>query len=283
MIRIKASLLFAFIAGSAEVAPSAELKPVTAGVWEEYLRSHEASLRARLTGASTFLWMDEVPGQRDKVRHGEIVVAPMVGDGTQSVQYGLIHHWIGAAFIPNATLPALLAIIEDYESYKNIYKPVVVDSQLLRSDATGHEFSMVWVRHALFVQAAVRASYQGREFVVDPHRRYSLVDATRIQQIENYGRSSERLLPPDTGSGFIRRIHSTTRYEENDRGVYLEVEAIALSRDIPASVRWIAAPVVNHLSINSLKTTLQQTRRAVQVHQMRSASSDKPSPGTPTQ
>jgi len=272
MIRTKGSLLFALIAGGcAGIAPCAELKPVTAVAWQEYLRSSEAGQQARLSDANTFLWIDDVAGRKEKVRRGDIVVAPVVGDGTQNVQNGLIHHWIGAVFIPNVTLNALLAVIDDYDSYKTVYKPVVVDSQSLRSDATGHEFSMVWVRHALFVHAAMRARYQAREFVVDPHRRYSVVDATCIQQIENYGSPAERLLPPDTGSGFLWRIHSTSRYEQNDGGVYLEVEVIALSRDIPPSVRWVAVPVVNHLSIASLKTTLHQTRQAVQVQEMRAS------------
>lgn len=60
-----------------------------------------------------------------------------------------------------------------------------------------------------------------------------------------------------------RRIHSIARYEERDGGVYFELEAIALTRDIPASLAWMVKPVVNHLSINSLTTTLRQTRDAV--------------------
>jgi len=45
--------------------------------------------------------------------------------------------------------------------------------------------------------------------------------------------------------------------------VYLELEAMALTRDIPASLAWVIAPAVSHLSINSLTTTLRQTRDAV--------------------
>jgi hypothetical protein len=71
------------------------------------------------------------------------------------------------------------------------------------------------------------------------------------------------LLPPGTGNGFIWRIRSVARYEERDGGVYLELEAMALTRDIPASLAWMANPIVNHLSINSLTTTLRQTRDAV--------------------
>jgi len=38
---------------------------------------------------------------------------------------------------------------------------------------------------------------------------------------------------------------------------------MALTRDIPASLAWMVNPVVNHLSVNSLSTTLRQTRDAV--------------------
>jgi hypothetical protein len=70
-----------------------------------------------------------------------------------------------------------------------------------------------------------------------------------LQQIEDYGRPGEHLWPPDTGGGFIWRIYSVSQYEERDGGVYLEIEAIVLSRGIPSSVRWLVIPVANHLAV----------------------------------
>lgn len=43
---------------------------------------------------------------------------------------------------------------------------------------------------------------------------------------------------------------------------------MALSRDIPGSLRWIVNPIVSHMSIDSLKTTLRQTRDAVDTQQV---------------
>ena len=122
---------------------------------------------------------------------------------------------------------------------------------------------MVWHHRVLFVTAAIQSRYQGRDVVVTSQRGYNVADSTEVQEIEEYGHAGAHVLPPDTGSGFIWRLHSIARYEERDGGVYLELEAIALTRDIPASVRWLVKPVVNHLSINSLTTTLRQTRDAV--------------------
>jgi hypothetical protein len=47
--------------------------------------------------------------------------------------------------------------------------------------------------------------------------------------------------------------------------VYLEIEAIALTRDIPLSVFWLVNPAVHRLSMSSLTVTLRQTRQAVDM------------------
>lgn len=53
---------------------------------------------------------------------------------------------------------------------------------------------------------------------------------------------------------------------EGEGGVYFEVEAIALSRDIPAMLRLMVEPVVRRVSRNSLATALRQTQEAVLGH-----------------
>jgi hypothetical protein len=180
-----------------------------------------------------------------------------------AVPNGLIHDWIGAVFIPNATVGSLLAVLHDYDRYKDIYQPAVTDSKCLELNAADQDFSMTWQHHVLFVNAAMQGQYRAHDIAIDSRRGYGVVDATRIQEIEDYGRPSERLLPADAGTGFIWRIRSISRYLERDGGVYLEIEAIALTRDIPSSLRWLVTPVVNHLSVSSLTTTLSQTREAV--------------------
>jgi hypothetical protein len=207
--------------------------------------------------------MEETADRARRVKRGEIVIAPLVGHGTQSVPDGLIHDWIGAVFIPNATIESLLNVVHDYDRYKDIYKPVVTDSRSLEAREAEQEFSMAWQKHMLFLNAAMRGRYRAHDVIIDSHRGYSIVEATTLQQIEDYGRAGEHLLPPDTGSGFIWRIYSIVRYEQRDGGVYLEIEGIALSRDVPSSMRWLVDPVVNHLSVSSLTTTLRQTREAI--------------------
>ena len=45
--------------------------------------------------------------------------------------------------------------------------------------------------------------------------------------------------------------------------MYVELEAMALSRDIPGAFRWAADPIVRRVSKNSLLTSLRQMQEAV--------------------
>jgi hypothetical protein len=85
----------------------------------------------------------------------------------------------------------------------------------------------------------------------------------RIQDVVNHGQPSELKLSPGTGNGFIWRLFSISRFEERDSGVYVELEVMALSRCVPAGLRWLVNPVVSRLSQSSLVTSLSQTREAV--------------------
>lgn len=240
-----------------------ELQAGTVNAWEEYIQGVKSRIQTQAAPTRPFLWIDESPERRAQVERGEVVVAPVVGHGTKSVPDGLIHDWIGAVFIPNATIESLSRVLHDYNRYKEIYKPVVADSRTLGCTDENQEFAMVWQRRVLFVNAAMEGQYRSREIALDARHGYNVADTTTVQEIEDYGRANQRLLPPNTGKGFIWRLHSIARYEETDGGVYLELEVIALTRDIPASLGWLVNPVVNRLSMNSLTTTLRQTRQAV--------------------
>lgn len=245
------------------IAQAAELQSDTVSAWSLHVKDAERRMQERAARSLPFLWSDELPDRAAQVRRGDVVVAPMVGSGAQSVPHGLVHDWIGAIFIPGGTIDSLLAVVHDYDNYQHMYRPVVASSRTLACTDATQEFQMVWQRKVLFVTSAVEGHYRAQDFVLDEHRGYSVAETVEVREIERYGHTGEHLLPPGTGNGFIWRIRSVARYEERDGGVYLELRAMALTRDIPASVAWMVNPVVNRLAINSLTTTLRQTRDAV--------------------
>jgi hypothetical protein len=245
-------------------ANTIEPKPDTLSGWDEYIRNVETRMKERLDGHTRFLWTDESAERRQQIAAGAILVAPMIADGTLRVPHALIHHWIGAVFIPGVTIDSLSTLMLNYSAYKDFYKPTIVDSKLLTCIGSDQTFWMRWQRKVLFVTVSMEGQYQTRHIQVDRYRGYNVADAIQIQEIENYGRPDQRLLPPGTGDGYMWKLHSITRYEERDGGVNLEIEVMALSRDIPFGTRWLVNPIVNRISSDSLTTTLQQTRDAAQ-------------------
>ena len=242
---------------------AAELQADTLKAWDAYIEHADIRMSSRLNSAQPFLWADESDNRRRDVRRGEIVVAPVLNHGSISVPAGLIHHWIGTAFIPHSNIDRLVGVLQDYDRFKDFYKPVIADSHFLGCNQKNPEFSMTWHRHVLFVNAAMEGRCQAHHFAISPRRGYSIANMTQLREIEQYGHPGEHALPIDTGHGFIWRMHDITRYEEREGGVYLEVEAIALTRDIPASLRWLVSGIVKHLSFDSMETMLRQTRDAV--------------------
>jgi len=246
------------------ISRATELREETLKVWDEYVHTANVRMEQRLHGDRPFLWMDEVPGRAQSVREGQIVVAP-ADNGSPRVPHGLIHDWVGAVFIPEASIDDVFAVVNDYDRYHEIYKPGVVDSKLLDSFGGERKFSMVMMQRVLSVTAAVDGEYQSRCFRLAPERWYCISYSTCLREIKNFKEANEQELPPGSGNGYVWRLYSITRFQQQDGGVYAEVEAIGLSRDIPIEIRWLVKPIVERLPRNAVSLTLEQTRNSVRT------------------
>jgi len=242
---------------------AADLNQETLNAWNEYIRGVNFEMNERSAGAAPFFWMDEAPGRRERVRLGEILVEPASKESPVKIPQGLIHNWLGAVFIPNATISSVFRLLNDYGHYDRIYNPAVVDGKLLNVSGAMRQFSLVLAEKAPFVTAAIVSEYTSQSVRLDKHRSYTITYSTRIQQIDNYGRPGAHELPPDQGTGYIWRLFSIQRFEERDGGVYSELETIALSRSIPFEIHWLVMPILQHLPRETMTATLQKTRDAV--------------------
>jgi hypothetical protein len=241
---------------------AAELAPETLRAWNDYIRTENSQLAGRPSG-SPFLWIDESPDRQRRVHDGEILISPATKNVPKSISHGLIHHWIGAAFLPDTRLEDVFAVVRDYGRYKDYYAPNVLASQPLHKCDSGMRFSLVILNKALFANTALDAEFQESYSQVSEKKWYGVVSSTRVQQVDNYGEANESKLAPDEGSGYIWRLYSLSRFEQRDGGVYIELEAIALSRNVPASLHWLVNPIVRRVSKNSLEVSLQKTAEAV--------------------
>jgi hypothetical protein len=245
-------------------ASAAELKQETLDAWDQHLQAANARMADRAQG--NFLWADESADRLRRVRSGEVVVSP-IGPKPEGVPSGLIHNWIGAAFIRGAHIEDVLAVVRDYDRYSEFYKPSIIDAKTLSRKPSDDHFSVIVVDKAMFMKRALDSEYQSHFVQVDARTWYSLAATTRVQEM-----SDSRVIPENEGSGYIWRLATISRFEERDGGVYLEIEAMALSRPIPMTLHWLVDPIVRRVSRSSLATSLAQTREAAHTRSESAAS-----------
>jgi len=239
----------------------AELSPETLTAWDAYVQAQNARI-AEYSSAKPFLWSDASPDRLRRLHNGETVVAPF-GENPHRVPHGLVHHWIGAVFLPGVRLPEVLSVVRDYGSYKDFYAPNVIESRVCRHTDTEDTFSLRMLNKAAVAKFALDTEFQDSFRRLDDNKWYSVSYTTRVREVENYGTPDEHDAPPNTGRGLIWRLYSISRFEQRDGGVYLELEAVALSRDVPGGLGWLVEPIVRRTSRASLHVSLEKTGEAV--------------------
>jgi len=262
-VRTKAVPAILFVLLAAASSTATELKQQTLQAWEAYVRAANMRMEERASGQSPFLWVDEKPDLVQRVRAGEVLVAPVDSHNPHKVPHGLIHHWIGAMFLPDAKLDDVMRVLDNYDRYKDFYKPIVVKSKLLERTDDHEKVTLLMVQKAFSVTAAVETDNEVRVVRPDANRAYSLSDSVRVQEIADYGQPREHALPEGQGPGYVWKEFSVSRLEQRDGGVYVEMETIAMSRGIPVALRWMIKPLVEALPRKIMLATLNNTRDAV--------------------
>jgi hypothetical protein len=181
--------------------PAAELTPASLKVWEDEVALADTRMAARLAAGAKFLSIDE-----DHLSGGEIVVEPAQGKGMQPVKGGaLIHHWVGAAFIPNATVKDVFSVVRNYAGYQDIYRPATVKSELVRQTESEDHFFMRLSEKLLGVTGTIDGEYESKYFPAGDHRWYSVTRSTQLQQVIHLGQPDEHKLDPGEGDGYLWR------------------------------------------------------------------------------
>jgi hypothetical protein len=80
--------------------------------------------------------------------------------------------------------------------------------------------------------------------------------------------SEDLRLPEGEGSGYLWNLFSVARLEQGDRGVYIEIESIALSRAIPGFVQLVVDPIVRRVSRDSMIAPIKSTEEAVRLNSL---------------
>jgi len=234
------------------------LEPQTVRAFDQYVKDREAEMQGR----GRFLWCDGAAACLSTVKREEVMVHARNPKGVHEVTGGLIHDWQGATFVPGAKLAKAMDLLRNYDGYKRVYAPEVIDSKLLSRQG---ERSRVYLRlrKKKVITVILNTEYDTVFERVDATHGRSRSLSTRIAEVEYAATQDEHELPPGLDHGFMWRLNSYWRFEERDGGVYIECEAISLSRGVPALLSSLMAPILRQLPRESLEKTLLATRRAL--------------------
>jgi hypothetical protein len=271
--RISFGLRYALAVGLTLVPPpagAAELRPEASQGFDKYIRLTEQRMRGELAPGGAFLWADGLAEPRRSEVHARLQRGEVVSEklqtadpsGHSSTPGALVHHWVGTVFIPGATLGQLLAVVQDYDRHAEYYKPDV--EQSMKVGQSGNDFKVHYrLTKKKIVTVILDADYDVQSHFMDATHAYSNSYSTRIAQVENAGEANEHELPPGKDGGFMWRLNSYWRYFDSGSGVYVQCEAISLTRDIPTGLNWLVGSFVESVPKESLEFTLQSTRAAV--------------------
>ncbi len=243
----------------APLAAAAELKPETTAAYQKYIAALDTQMAAQDHSQSGFLWIARDAARQQAVRRGEIVTQQVK---SLSVPDGMIQHWIGGVFLPGATLARVEKVDQDYADYAKIYGPDISRVKVLSHE--GNHFVVSYRITKTKVLTAVVDTVQAIDYLpLGPTRLAIQSRSESVRQVEDAGKPSERDLAEGEGSGFLWAMNSYWRMEERDGGVYMECEAITLSRDVPFGLGALIDPILQSFAEDSLKKTMEAKRRAV--------------------
>lgn len=249
---------------------ASELKQTTTTAFDRYVSATEARFASELRPEGTFLYIDGMnPDARrqayDQLKQGEILVEKLEtkASGVSSdIPDGMLHHWVGLIFIPGATLARTLPIVKDYDRRADLYKPDVIASRTIAHN--GDDFKMfLRLRQKKFTTIVFNTDYNVHWGKVGANKVYSNSISTRIAELKDPDKPDGEEFPVGTGHGYLWRLNTYWRFEEKDGGVYLQCEALSLTRDMPTGLGWLLKPLVTSIPKQSLNRALGQTRNVV--------------------
>lgn len=256
-------LVLALMAGNS-LAQRAE----TEQAFDRYIAAAENRIARQRSSADSFLQLNSFPGaKRDEViarlKRGETVIDRR-NDGATAIPGGLLHDWVGTVFIPGTSVEHVLDVVRDYDHTARYYSPDVMSSRLISHNGDEMRVFMRLRKHKV-VTVVLDTEYDVHYARLDVSHQYSLSRSTRVSEVADAGGANEHNLAKGKDHGFMWRLNTYWAFEQADGGVFVECEAISLTRDIPTGLDWLIGPFVNGIPRESLQFALEATRRTMSV------------------
>lgn len=258
------ALALALLTSGSSVAQQAE----TERQFDGYIADAESRIARQRNSADSFLQLNSFSGQKRedviaRLKRGETVIDKR-SDRTKALRGGLLHDWVGTVFIPGANVEHVLELVRDYDHTARYYSPDVMSSRLISHEGDDMHVFMRLRKHKV-VTVVLDTEYDVHYARLDESHQYSSSRSTRVSEVAGPGGANEHDLAKGKDHGFMWRLNTYWAFQQADGGVFVECEAISLTRDIPTGLDWLIGPFVNGIPRESLQFTLEATRKAMSV------------------
>jgi hypothetical protein len=251
-----------------------ELKQKTVEAFQHYIDLTDARTQAELNAGGHFLWLDTLAESRrqesyDRLQCGEFEIRQQRTQEKSAIEGriievpdGLIHDWVGAMFVPGASLQQAVSLLQDYDNHYRRYKPEVRRSKMLEHSGDTFKTYLQFYRESPR-RVSFNVLFQVRYTQIDATHMMSRGSSLRVAELQNPEQPDSPEFPVGQGHGYLWRMTNYWRLQERDGGVYMQVETIALSRDVPVLLGWFVNPLIRRVARQNLAALLSTTRQSL--------------------
>jgi hypothetical protein len=256
---------------AAQPAPApASLSHPTTEAFERYVALTDSRNAGELRQGAPFLWVDTLPEPRRSetyaaMRRGEVVIERLeTRDNGDAIPCpgGLIHHWVGATWIPGATLTQTLALVENYNHHVPIYSPYELRSEILERNSDDFKVSIRYLRKKV-ITVVLDTVFQINYHTLDATHAWSYGRMESVREIKDHDTPHESALPEGDDGGYLWGMTTYWRFVERDGGTYVQSESVSLSTRVPVGLGWLIEPFIKSVPRESLESILKDTRKGV--------------------
>lgn len=232
--------------------------PAAIAAFQSYAGTVEARLVRQHGSRNAFL----APVTWDRLRRGELIVERITPPSGMASPGALLHHWRGTAFVAGASADEFERLLKDFNDYPHDFAPEVREARVLSQNGDRVQ-AWMRVRQQHVITVVMDTTYDVTFGELDAKRRFSNSRSIRISEMGSDGRA----LRADEEHGFLWRLNTYWSYEERDGGLFLQIEAVSLTRSIPYGLGWAVRPFVESVPRESLEFTLRSACSALRSEQ----------------
>lgn len=205
-------------------AAGVELRPETVAAWQKYA----APIEARVS----------------RSRDGEARVFAPYGE-TVNIAGGTIHDWHGSTWIRGTTVGAIVFAL----THPGTPPPQedVLESRVLARSGNTLDLYLKLVRRTIMT-----VTYDTEHRVTFMRHSPELATSRSV--------STSIVEAGGADHGFLWKLNSYWRYSQIGPNVFVEVESLSLSRDVPMVLKPVASPLISRIARESMERTLAALR-----------------------